>query len=179
MLWMISTIGQAWIYRANIDLQHCISTVWGTKTCYTLWERHVHGCHPFQKNQELERRCMAVSDGFLKGIALQAVMVFWKSAFQNTSGHGILKGRLLPWQSWDRNFTAPKGGKMSPDLTLHWSHEKGVEVPIVCQASLLALAADNRFQWKSSIVSNLKDISKSIWLIAAIASHFCWYLARH
>lgn len=50
---------------------------------------------------------------------------------------------------------------------------KGVKILIVCQANLLVLAMANRLRWKSSMVSNLKHISESIWLIAATANHFC------
>lgn len=50
---------------------------------------------------------------------------------------------------------------------------KGVEVPTPCQASPQILAIDDRFQGKSFGVSNLKHISKSMWLIAVTLNHFC------
>lgn len=110
ILSMMSTINQTWIYRANTDLKHQISTVWSTTNCYTLWKRQFHGCNPFQKNQELERRCYCRQWQFTERWQVVA-MVFWKADFCHGRGG-------------DGNVTAPKGGKMSPDLTLHWSHGK-------------------------------------------------------
>lgn len=91
------------------------------------------------------------------------------------NGSGILKGRLLGMGT----SQPPKEEKC-----LQISHcidlmRKGVEIPVVCQASLLVLAIDDRLQWKSSVVSNLKHIPKNTWFVAVTANHFCSCQAGH
>lgn len=61
---------------------------------------------------------------------------------------------------------------------LHASHcaglmRKGEEIPVPRQASLQVFAVDDRLQGKSLGISNLKHISKSVWLIAVTVGPFC------
>lgn len=121
-----------------------------------MWKRQFHGCHPFPKNQELKRRYIAGSDGLLRDDDMYSER---QTSAMAELGMGMSQ-------------------HLKEEKCLQISHctdlmRKGIEVLIFCQASLLVIAIDDRFQWKSSMVSNLKHISKSIWLVAVTANLFC------
>lgn len=164
-LWMISTIGQAFAGQIQI-----YSTV--LAQCEAL--KGVTHCGRGSSMVAIHFRKIRS----WKGDTLQAVMVYWK----------MMTGSGQWYSERQTSAMAELGMGMSQHLKeekcLQISHctdfmRKGIEVLIFCQASLLVIAIDDRFQWKSSMVSNLKHISKSIWLVAVTANHFCWCQARH